>query len=146
MNQKRTKHDVNRGNSRRISDLDKPNFEDMYLDLQSKYERLHQDHEKSREVLALRQEIYIEREQRMKEREKELQDMINELSMQRGDNSDRLRQLYHVNDLIQNRLSNMQGETEKQIEETTNRYEERIDEIIKIFKRELEKERKKVHI
>ncbi len=116
----------------------------MYYDLQQKYDQLYSENMKYKEILKLRQEIFIKRELQMREKESELTHNIEHLITMRSNNLDEnFQDLKEQKFLIEQNISQLQDKTHKIIEEQSGEYEKKMQDVIKRFKKELEKERSK---
>lgn len=119
-------------------------FEQMYYDLQQKFDQLYSENLKYKEILRLRQEIFIKRELQMREKETELNNNIEHLITMRSNNLDtNFQDLKEQKFLIEQNISQLQDKTHKIIEDQSFEYEKKMQDVIKRFKKQLERERSK---
>lgn len=122
------------------------NMEEALHDLQHKYESLASENMRLKELLRLRQETYQRREKRMTQ---EIQDLKMQLQsavtteLHDEKQQEQFKQLRSMKAQIEEKINHLQGENNKALEERESEMNKRIDELLKKFKKELSKERKK---
>jgi myosin heavy subunit len=133
-----------RGASRNDNMGQQNNWEEMYYDLQKKFEELLDRYKKQEEVLKIRQATFMRKEARSKEKEEQLINQLNEAVTLSGDTHKRMDSLRGMKESIQGKIKTIQGDTNKLLDEQArymnNEFEKKEKKLITAL--ELERQKK----